>query len=205
MKLSRQFSPRMIPFVLLATALGMFLQAEAATAQVRGGTVAGINMKYLVDQHQRFQADLDRLKEQLRATTEALGAERQEIELMAKELQESGLRPGSPEFDGREEEIARKQAEWKIKAAKHRKQIQTRESELLQNVYLEIKTEVERYSTQHGIAVVVQFIPPQSTGVDASRQTIQTQLTHPIVHVNQQQDITGLILGALNRTPVARR
>ena len=196
-KLSRHLSPRMIPFVLLATTLGMFLHTDSAFAESRGGGVVGINMKYLVDNHTRFQGDLDRLRAELRTMTDALTAEKTQIEQDLASLRGGDLAAGSQPFHDREEAIARNQAEWQIKAQRQRRAIQTREAKLLQNVYLEIKTEVGQYAAQHNVAVVVQFIPAD-TGTQQGRGGIQANLVHPIVHVNQHYDITGDVLRAIN-------
>lgn len=191
---SRHLSPRTIPFVLLATTLGMFFHAENASAQAGGGVV-GVNMKYLVDNHQRFQGDLDRLRNELRTMTEALTQERQAIEQKLAQLRQSDLDPSSAQFRDQEEAIAREQAEWQIKAQRERRKIQSREAQLLQNVYLEIKTEVGQYAKNHGVAVVVQFIPPEP---GSNSRGIQASLVHPIVHVNQNFDITRSVLDSIN-------
>jgi len=196
-KLSRLLFPRMIPFVLLATTLGMFLRAEVASAQTPGGGVVGVNMKYLVDKHNRFQGDLNKLRDELRTASEALAAAREKIAERARKLQESGLRPGSREFIDMEQAIAREQAEWQIKAKTQQRAIQTREAQLLRNVYMEVKNEVARYATQHRVAVVVQFVPPEPDS--DNRGEIQALLTHPIVHVNDHFDITHAVLTSLNR------
>lgn len=200
MKLSRHFSPRTIPFVLLATTLGLLLSANEAHAQARSGGVVGINMKYLVDSHQGFQGQLDGLRQKLRDESTELTQERQQIERDMQQLRAGDLDPTSEPYQKAEEELARGLANWQIKAKKLQRNIQQQEAQLLQNVYTQITNEVQQYAAQHGIAVVVQFVPPEPG--DVGRQGIQASLTHPIVHVNQHFDITGAVLAKLNAVAV---
>ncbi|REJ65321.1 MAG: OmpH family outer membrane protein [Planctomycetota bacterium] len=197
-KFPRTISPRLVPLVLLtATAAGALGVAQPAVAQVRGG-VFGVNMKYIVEQHNRYNTNLEALKAEFKPKSEQLAAERSRIQQALDTLRNGDLDPNSEPFGQQEEKLAREMADWNIRMKTHQRDIQKRNAKLLQSVYTEIKSTVEQYSTRHGIAVVVQFAPPpMSTDLDG--RITSNLLIHPVVHVNPQYDITRPILEMLNR------
>ncbi len=189
--------------VLMVCAIGLY--AIRGQAQVAGGPppsrMAVIDIKYILENHQRFKASMEQMKTQFEADGKGLQEERNRIVQMDKQLSE--LNPGTPDYNKLEEQITRMKAEWTVKANKLKKDIRNKESQILWNVYYEIQTETKRYCEQNGIGLVVQF---NGDKIDSNRpEEVVKGMSRPIVYNAQQLDITPWILQALhNGRPAAQ-
>jgi len=168
------------------------------SAQVAGGPapsrMAVIDIKYILENHQRFKSSMEQMKTQFEAAGKQLQEERNRIVQMDKQLSE--LNPGTPDYNQLEERITRMKADWTVKANKLKKDIRNQESQILWNVYYEIQTETKRYCEQNGIGLVVQF---NGDKIDSHRpEQVVKGMSRPIVYNAQQLDITPWILKALH-------
>jgi len=137
---------------------------------------------------------MEGLKSQFDKAGEALKVERLRINEMELKLRE--LKPGTTDYSQLEEEINRAKAEWTLNANKQKKEIRKTESQILWNVYYEVKTETKRYCEQNRIDLVISF---NGDPIDPEQpQQVVRGVSKPIVYHDPGIDITPHILASLN-------
>jgi Skp family chaperone for outer membrane proteins len=185
-----------ICYVLVLVAIAAY--PVVAWAQTAGtpvqNRIAVIDIKYILENHLRFKGDMERLKTRFEAAGKQLQTERTRIIDMEKQLVE--LNPGTTDYNQLEEQITRLKAEWTVQANKQKKDIRNSESQILWNVYYEIKTETKRYCEQNGIGLVIQFNGDPIK--NNQPQDVVRGISRPIVYNARSFDITPVILRALN-------
>ena len=156
--------------------------------------VAVVDIKYILENHVRFKQSMEGLKSQFDKAGEALKVERLRINEMELKLRE--LKPGTTDYSQLEEEINRAKAEWTLNANKQKKEIRKTESQILWNVYYEVKTETKRYCEQNRIDLVISF---NGDPIDPEQpQQVVRGVSKPIVYHDPGIDITPHILASLN-------
>lgn len=184
-------------FLSLTCSAVLIASAEQACAQNAPSRIAVIDIKYIVDNHVRYEQDREGLKVHFEKKSTALNSEREAILKMEAELKKYKI--NSAEHVALEEKIQRAKAEWTLKANKLKKEFNKSEAQLLWNVYYEIKTETKRHCDLNGIGLVIQF---NGDPIDSQQlQAVVVGVNRPIVYNNQKLDITPIILGALNPSP----
>ncbi|NIL98434.1 MAG: hypothetical protein GTO53_11085 [Planctomycetales bacterium] len=197
--MNRLFSASRTTRLFLLFSLSTFgLYSATGWGQVAAGPppsrMAVIDIKYILENHQRFKSSMELMKKQFEAAGKELQDERNQIVQMDKQLSE--LNPGTSDYNQLEERITRMKADWTVKANKLKKDIRNQESQILWNVYYEIQTETKRYCEQNGIGLVVQF---NGDEIDSHRpEEVVKGMSRPIVYNAAQLDITPWILKALH-------
>jgi Skp family chaperone for outer membrane proteins len=192
---ARRLFSRLLTRVALTSLVLMAGMSGLAHAQGPGAPppndgVRVIDVKYILDHHTRFQAAMKNLKKDFEATTRRLQEEKEKI--IDREKRLSDYVPGSPEYKQLDESIAQSKADLSLWADKQRKEIRSRESEILWNVYYEIQTAVKTYCERSGVGMVIQY---NGEPIDPRKPTAVAQgIARPIVYVAQNRDITPIIL-----------
>lgn len=189
---------------LAATVSVCCAQAPHARAQQRpvAPTIAILDMTYIYENHQGFQARRDSLKHDAERTEGELKQERDAIKQLAAGLQD--FRSGTLEYKQLEEQIAKREAELKVRLQLQQKEFMQREAKIYWLVYQEILDEVRNYSERNGIALVLRF---NGDPIDPDNPPeVVKQLNKPVVYYNRAIDITPVILERLHaRQPSATR
>jgi Skp family chaperone for outer membrane proteins len=118
----------------------------------RLGRAAVVDIGYLFKHHKGFAESMVDLKEQVKAVEAECRQEGDEIKRFVEKLE--GLRPGTPEHERLEREIAHRRAELTEKTQLARKRSLRREAALYDATYDDIVDAVTRFAKEHGIAVV---------------------------------------------------
>ena len=185
-----------VPLFFIAAVLN-FIAVESTNAQNVGvpqSRVAVIDIKYILENHVAFKQAMEGLKVQFDKAGEELKAERMRINDLEMKLRE--LKPSTPDYNQLDEEVNRAKADWSINANKQKKEIRKRESQILWNVYYEVKTETKRYCEQNRIDLVISF---NGEPIDpAQPQQVVRGVSKPIVYHQPGIDITPHILASLN-------
>ena len=185
---------RALLFVAVVSTLVAPQQVDAQNGAPVQSRVAVIDIKYILENHNRFKQAMEGLKKQFDQAGEQLKAERISIQEMEMKLRE--LKPATPDYNQLDEEVNRAKAEWTLKANKQKKEIRKNESQILWNVYYEVKTETKRYCEQNRIDLVISFngepVDPQQP------QQVVRGVSKPIVYNHPGIDITPHVLASLN-------
>ena len=170
------------------------LRPPAAAAPVTpaggaGASVALLDVQWLFKQLPQFKQMMDQLK-----------ADVEQAEAWAKE--ESGriqkLRQGleafrgKPEYNAKEEQIARAQSDLAVKVTMQKREFVQRETRIYYNVYVEIQQEVDKYCAANGIDVVLRF---NGDRADPERpDSVLQYVNREVVSYTRHSDITLPIL-----------
>lgn len=188
-------------FVIVSISMAVLVSAYKVAAQGVSpppNRIAVLDVKYILENHVRFKQAMEELKDRFSKAGEGLKAERMRIGEMEMKLRE--LKPSTPDYNDLDEQINRAKAEWTLNANKQKKEIRKSESQILWNVYYEVKTETKRYCEQNGIGLVIQF---NGEPIDSKQpQDVVRGVSRPIVFNDPQMDITPHVLASLNK-PVA--
>lgn len=188
--------------ILASLAVAAATTREAAAQTTRpniGGDVAVIDVAYILKNHRRFEQAKEQLTQQFETAAQGLEDEKRDIIKLQEGL--AKYNPGTPEYRRLDEQITQRQADWNVKANKHRKEIQDRQASILANVYLEITNVVKQFSMANGIGLVIQF---NGEPIDPNKPFDTAKaITRPLVYVAPTRDITPHILGMINQNSQA--
>ncbi|MCE9553193.1 MAG: OmpH family outer membrane protein [Planctomycetes bacterium] len=177
--------------------------AAHAQSQATDG-VRVIDIKYIFEHHTRFKGAMEGLKKEFDASAQRVQAERNAINQLIQQLKE--MNNTSPDYKRMDEDIARRQAEWKLQGDKQLKEFRTKESEILWNVYYEIQLAVKEYSRVNNVGLVIQF---NGDPIDSRNpKSVVSGIGRQIVFVAPNRDITPHILAMMEKGPpvdVSRR
>ncbi len=185
-------------FVIVSISMAVLVSAYKVAAQGVSpppNRIAVLDVKYILENHIRFKQAMEELKDRFSKAGEGLKAERIRIGEMEMKLRE--LKPATPDYNDLDEQINRAKAEWTLNANKQKKEIRKSESQILWNVYYEVKTETKRYCEQNSIGLVIQF---NGEPIDSKQpQDVVRGVSRPIVFNDPQMDITPHVLASLNK------
>jgi Skp family chaperone for outer membrane proteins len=174
--------------------------APRQQAAPTGGLIAVVDISYLFKNHAGFKAKMEEMKKQvqeydteLRGTQQALSQERERL---------SQFRPGSPEYDKFERELADKAAKLQVDMQLKKKDFLEREAKVYYQVYVEIYQQVREFADMNGIDMVLRHTGDEIDPND--RNSVLQGVNRALVY-HRDLDITGQILDRLNREPRVSR
>lgn len=185
-----------------AVALGLAASlANVSAAQNPHGAnaarygIAVVDVTYIFKEYPKFKSVMEGLKKEMEGAEEQLKADRDRI----KQLQEQRdtLNPGSAEFKQLDEQLARQQADFQIKAGKMRRDIMEREAKVYLDTYREVSNAVSAYATSNNIGLVIRY-NGEDVKSSENRQDVLRAINQPIVFQNSI-DITPDVLALLSR------
>jgi Skp family chaperone for outer membrane proteins len=193
----------------IAAALTMFglLEAQQGAPTAVGGVnpaganaskynVAVVDISYIFKKHERFKGTMEGMKKEAEGFEVEMKAEREKI--AQQEQQRNAYNPGTAEFKQFDEQIARKTAEFQLKAGKFRKDFLEREAKVYYQTYLEVVDAITQYSQRQNIGLVLRF---NGETLDPNkRDDVLREINKPVV-MQDRIDITPDIIVMLNRTP----
>ncbi|HTN77165.1 MAG TPA: OmpH family outer membrane protein [Pirellulaceae bacterium] len=169
--------------------------APAASAPRPAGTsVAVIDLQEVFKQNLRFKAAMEDIKKDTEALNGTMRGEQQKLQKMVEALRD--MRPGSPEYKQREEEIAHVDSEVRVKLQLQRKELREREAKLYFHAYEEVLATVGEFAERYGIALVIRF---NAEEIDASNpESIMMGLNRHVVY-QRKLNITDAIIAEINK------
>jgi len=171
-------------------------QQNSAGANSSRFNMAVVDVSYVFKNYQSFRTSMDSMKKEMEAVESELKSEKDQVH--AHEEKRKLYNPGTPDYKKLDEEIARKKAEFNLKAGRIRKDFLEREAKVYYQTYLQVNDIVKYYAQQHNIGLVLRF---NGDAVDPNRrESVLQAINNPIVHQNGI-DITPDIIALLNRNP----
>jgi Skp family chaperone for outer membrane proteins len=164
---------------------------------VGASNIALVDIGKVFKEHPRFTPTMNAMKKEVEAAEADLNRMKDEIRRLGDQLQDSGLKRGSPEYRNLEETIARKQADMNVKVAMQRNAFLQQEAKNYYNVYLEIEQELASYCQSRGIDMVLRFSDEKANPDEP--QTVLSSIQKPVVWYNRNKgiDITADIINIL--------
>jgi Skp family chaperone for outer membrane proteins len=155
--------------------------------------IALLDVSFIFKNHPRFNALMEEMKNDVKRAEEDVNREGDSMRKLAEKL--DGYIKGSQDYKQLEEEMAKKEAELRVKVTLQRKTFLEREAKIYHNVYQEIAQQVDYYCTNKGIGIVLRF---NGDPVDVNKpDSVLSYINKPVVWYEKSRDITPDILDAL--------
>lgn len=164
-----------------------------------GTSVAVIDLQEVFKQHGRFKAAMEDLKKDGETLAAYQRTEQAKLQKMLEQLKD--LKPGSPEYKRKEEEMAHIDSDVRVQISLKRKELREREAKLHFQAYEEISAAVQEFAERNGIGLVVRFSADE---IDPSNpESIMMGLSRQVVY-QRNLNITEFVIQMINRhTPPA--
>ncbi len=172
----------------------------AAAPRVAGTSVAVIDLQDVFKKHARFTAAMEDLKKDNEALAAYARTEQAKLQKMLEALKD--LKPGSPDYKRKEEEIAHIDSDVRVQLSLKRKELREREAKLHYQAYEEISAAVQEFADRNGIGLVVRFSADE---IDPTNpESIMMGLSRQVVY-QRNLNITDFVIEMINRgtPPVA--
>jgi Skp family chaperone for outer membrane proteins len=186
----------------LVAVLAVAAVATLAFAQGAGGpgpsgqNIAVIDVGLVFEKHVLFKSQMDKLKAEIDATEKDWQGQAKEINAMVEQLKT--MKPDSPDYHALEARVAKLQGDFNVNKALKNKELMERQGKIYFNTYREVESVVNEFCTRYHIALVIRYNSKQIDSSDP--QQILQGIQRPIVFVDKQYDITGDIIGLVNRS-----
>ncbi len=160
-----------------------------------GSRIALLDVSYIFSHHVRLKGMVEDLKREMQ---QAEAWRKSEYETMAKQREElQTYHKGTPQFKEMEENLANREAQFKVQMQLKKKDLIQKEYGMYNTVYQEILQATDLYCRQNGIDMVVQF---KGDSVDPQQpESVAMFIQRPVVWYNKGLDITPIVLQELNR------
>lgn len=189
-----------IPFAA-GFALTALLFASTASAQAPAPAgyaappVATLGLAYLFRNHLRYKQLDDALKAEVQQAEQTFTNEQKSMQELARRLQE--YKPGSPEYKAIEEELAKKEADLRLRGAIMQKNFAEKKAKIYFDVLQDVKNYVRYHAEQHGVMLVVNFNGDEIDGTNP--QSVMRGLNETVLYQHRSVDITPVILEMCNK------
>ena len=162
--------------------------------------VALVDIARVFEEHKRFNAAMDQMKNEAKSFEGEMTRERDAI--LKKRQQLANFKPGSNEYKRMEQEIAQRLAGLKVKVELKRKDFLEREARLYHDTYKLIVRAVGDTAARNNISLVLRF---DSEQIEAdNRAAIMKAVNRPVIF-QRQLDITNNVLQRLNGPSVSQK
>jgi Skp family chaperone for outer membrane proteins len=192
--------PRWAITAVVVLSLGyMVSPAVAQPPQGPPGTgprIALLDVNSIFKNHARFKGMMEDLRADMERAEAQVKSDREVIAKLAEKMQE--FRKGTLNYQQREEDFTRRQADLQVKVQMTKNQILQQEAKIYHNVYQEIWQATDFFTRDRGIDIVLRF---NGDPVDVDRpDSVLAFINKPVVWYQKNLDITPAILEELNRT-----
>lgn len=173
---------------------GVAAPAPVARPAPPPSAIALLDVGMVFDKHNRFQAEMNAMKAEVKGFEDFLRNEQTQLQAQAEKLKQ--YQPGTDPFKQLEEQILIKSNDLKTKTQIKRKEFLEREADAYFRVYREIESVVNQFSQRNGIALVLRYSNQAINQKD--RDSVLRGINRPIVYSQPSLDITTTILAYLN-------
>ena len=167
--------------------------APPPAAAPTGTSVVVIDVAYIFKNHVRFNARMNDIKKDVEAYDAQIRTEQQQLQTKMEGLK--SFSPSSPEYRNLEAELARADADLRVKAGLKKKEFLEREARVYYDVYKEIESTVAVFCQRYSIDLVLRFNGEDMKPDD--RNSVLQGVNKAVVF-QRGRDITSSILQALN-------
>lgn len=172
--------------------------AAAATTERAPSRIGLIDMAKVFEGYSKFKV----LRDELAAEIERSDAEArvmvEKMQGMQKEMQESGLAPGSAEYEAKEKQILDAKGEFEAFRAATQRKLARRESEMFKEIYADTTAMIRKYAEWAEYTVVIRFDSKDIEDDTAPAEAVQ-RMNKQVVYYQPDNDITGVVLQSLNK------
>jgi len=184
----------------------MSLAGSSALAQQRvpiaapATSMALIDISLIFKEHPTFKAEMNQINDEMGRAEADIKKENVDIQRFGESLKD--WTPGSPEYKRTEEEYVRRKTALQMRIHTQQQEFMLRQAQVYNRVYQEIYQEVEYYSRNNGIAMVLNY---NSEKVDVRKPDDVVRMVYrPVVFRDARLDITPRIIESLaQRRPMA--
>lgn len=165
----------------------------AARPAVQPTRVALIDLARIFNNHDKFKRQSEALRREVEQAERELKSQKAELQAASDSLK--ALPKESSQAKKLEEQISRDTAELTAQVAQQKKRFFEKEAAIYYECYREIMAEVEGYSKERGINLVMRFNGEPFNSADP--QAVQKELNKAVLY-HDGIDITNEILQAVN-------
>jgi Skp family chaperone for outer membrane proteins len=181
---------------IVALTIGSQVEAQAPAGRPALPGVRIIDLKKIFDNYERFKDETGALKREVSAREEQLKGLRDEMKKLDDLRKDQ--QAGSNEAKEIEVRMVRIDNEHRSQLTLGKKEFLEKEAKIYFNVYREVLDEVKLYCRYEGVSLVLRFNNEPAPGPE-DPQGVLKELNKSVVHYDPSIDITGPILGELNR------
>lgn len=196
--MTKFFSAASVAIVLAGLHVGS-ASAQAPAAPVAGtpqvSPVATLDMAYLFRNHIQYKQLDDALRAEIGAAEKTFIGEQQAMQELSRRLNE--YKQNTPEYKATEEELARKDADLRLRGAIMQKNFAEKKAKNYYDVLLQVKGYVRYHAEQYGILLVVNFNGDEIDG--SNPQQVMRGLSETVLYQHRNVDITPVILEYCNK------
>ena len=182
--------------VLFASVLSLSTLAQTVSAQAPSAgaaNIAVIDIQTVFKNYAHYKTEMDGIGAQYKNLEQAMVAANGKMKGMVEELRT--YKAGSLEFKNLEKQVAEMQSKEKVNLGLQKKDLLESEAKVLYTYYNVVKEEVQNFSLQHNISLVLRY---SNTAIDPNvPQSVMQGVNAPVVFQNRI-DITFEILQKLN-------
>lgn len=193
--MTKFFSAAAVAIVLA----GSFVGSASAQAPVGGSPqvspVATLDMAYLFRNHIHYKTLDDALRAEVSAAEQSFVGEQKALQDLSRRLNE--YRPGTPEYKATEEELAKKDADLRLRGAIMQKNFAEKKAKNYYDVLQQVKAYVRHHAETYGIMLVVNFNGDEIDGTNP--QSVMRGLSETVLYQHRNVDITPVILEYCNK------
>ena len=167
--------------------------AQQRPAPVAPGSIAVLDVSYVFKNLPRFKAFMSQMQADVAAAETDVKKERDALKVEFEQLEQ--YRSGTPDYKEREAQLTRRRAELATRIELQKRDFLQRESKIYNTIYEEMMQEVDYYTANNGIALVLRF---NGDPVDTQKpEDVLRRINQPIVWYPKDRDITPVILERL--------
>ncbi len=177
--------------------------AGGAAAPAPSGTnVAVIDIGFIFKNHKNFNTQMERLNKEMEEFQAWVKAEEKSFLAMREELAQ--FKSGTPQYQAKEEEMAKKQTETQLEIRRRQKDFLEREAKQYYETYAQLESEIATFSQRNRIGLVLRFNREQMKSDD--RASVLQGINRAVVY-HYGLDITKFVLDKVSpgweKSPVA--
>jgi len=182
---------------LLGVAWGQTGAPARTAAAPQAHKVGLIDMAYLFSKYEKFNVLQEDLRAEMEQAQQKLKATADRIRAIQGELKQ--FTQGSPEFVERERQITQLSAQIQADQKTAQLEFYRKESQLYQQIYLEVTDLVEKYAEAKQYTLILRFNRDGETSTNDDPQKVMQTLQRQVVYYRADDDITDAILNYLNQ------
>ncbi len=196
--------------LLLASAVAVLVAALTLNSPARAQNGAGeaelphkvglIDMAHVFKNYKKFEA----LREDLKLEIEKSDSKAKEMAEKIKEMQAKmkDLKEGSPDYQAAEKQFLTATTQFEAFRKTQQRDFLRKESQIYKTIYMEVTEFVKKYAKYRHYTIVLRFNRDEPDSSDNPQEVMQ-RMNKQVVYYQENDDITQVIVDALNRNYAA--
>lgn len=174
---------------------------KAAKPKANRGVVAVLDVSSVLKENKSFKADIEQMKADVKKAEENVKKERDKIKAEREEMEK--LPAGSDESLKKEEYLSKVEAALTASISLQKNTFLRREAAVYYSHYMRIVAEIESYSKENGIDIVMRT---NNDAADVNRpDNVLARINRPIIWVSPELDITSIIAERVEKSDTSTK